>query len=89
MLRTDFLRLFGLGAAGAALGLKLPKPEPAGAAIEAHEIFVSDFGTITGIREQLSNAIYNISPVETPFITGDSTLYAWQTETLSDTLDRG
>lgn len=42
-----------------------------------------------GIREDLSDAIYNISPTDTPFLTGagrgsaDNTLYEWQTDALA------
>ena len=42
-----------------------------------------------GIREDLSNIIYNISPMETPFISGagrgscDNTLFEWQTDSLA------
>ena len=41
-----------------------------------------------GIREDLSNIIYNISPTDTPFLNGcgrgtaDNTLFEWQTDTL-------
>jgi len=41
-----------------------------------------------GIREDLSNIIYNISPMETPFLSGagkgscDNTLFEWQTDSL-------
>ena len=44
-----------------------------------------------GIREDLSNIIYNISPMDTPFMNGvgrgscDNTTFEWQTDTLSDT----
>jgi hypothetical protein len=44
-----------------------------------------------GIREDLSNIIYNISPMDTPFLNGvgrgscDNTTFEWQTDTLSDT----
>jgi hypothetical protein len=43
-----------------------------------------------GIREDLSNIIYNISPEETPFMSSigksscDNTLFEWQTDTLAD-----
>lgn len=43
-----------------------------------------------GLREDLSDVIYNISPTETPFIsnasreTARSTLHEWQTETLAN-----
>jgi hypothetical protein len=43
-----------------------------------------------GIREDLSNIIYNISPEETPFMSGigksscDNTLFEWQTDALAD-----
>jgi len=42
-----------------------------------------------GVREQLSDAIYNISPTETPFITNagrgklSNTLFEWQTDALA------
>ena len=42
-----------------------------------------------GIREDLSNIIYNISPMETPFLSGvgkgsaDNTLFEWQTDSLT------
>ena len=42
-----------------------------------------------GIREDLSNIIYNISPMDTPFLTGagrgkcDNTLFEWQTDELA------
>jgi hypothetical protein len=42
-----------------------------------------------GIREDLSNIIYNISPMETPFLSGagrgscDNTLFEWQTDSLA------
>ena len=42
-----------------------------------------------GIREDLSNIIYNIAPEETPFMTGigrstaDNTYFEWQTDTLN------
>ena len=41
-----------------------------------------------GIREDLSNIIYNISPTDTPFLNGcgrgsaDNTTFEWQTDTL-------
>ena len=41
-----------------------------------------------GIREDLSNIIYNISPMDTPFLNGcgrgscDNTTFEWQTDTL-------
>ena len=41
-----------------------------------------------GIREDLSNIIYNISPMDTPFVNGagrgtcDNTLFEWQTDEL-------
>jgi len=43
-----------------------------------------------GIREDLSNIIYNISPMDTPFVNGcgrgscDNTLFEWQTDSLAD-----
>ena len=43
-----------------------------------------------GIREDLSNIIYNISPMDTPFLsmsgrgTCDNTLFQWQTDELAD-----
>ena len=46
------------------------------------------YGAI-GIREDLSNIIYNISPMETPFLSGagkgtcDNTLFEWQTDSLA------
>ena len=46
------------------------------------------YGAI-GKREDLSNIIYNISPMETPFISGagkgsiDNTLFEWQTDSLA------
>jgi len=45
------------------------------------------YGAI-GIREDLSNIIYNISPMDTPFVNGcgrgtaDNTLFEWQTDEL-------
>ena len=42
-----------------------------------------------GIREDLSNIIYNIAPTETPFLSGcgretaDNTFFEWQTDTLT------
>ena len=42
-----------------------------------------------GIREDLSNIIYNISPMDTPFLSGagrgtcDNTLFEWQTDELA------
>ena len=45
------------------------------------------YGAI-GIREDLSNIIYNISPMDTPFLNGcgrgsaDNTTFEWQTDTL-------
>ena len=45
------------------------------------------YGAI-GIREDLSNIIYNISPTETPFLSGcgrgsaDNTTFEWQTDEL-------
>ena len=42
-----------------------------------------------GIREDLSNIIYNISPMDTPFISGigkgscDNTKFEWQTDELT------
>ena len=48
------------------------------------------YGAI-GIREDLSNIIYNISPMDTPFLNGvgrgtcDNTNFEWQTDTLSET----
>ena len=42
-----------------------------------------------GIREDLSNIIYNIAPTETPFLSGcgretaDNTNFEWQTDTLA------
>ena len=47
-------------------------------------------GAAVGIREDLSNIIYNISPEDTPFMSGigksscDNTLFEWQIDTLSD-----
>ena len=47
------------------------------------------YGAI-GIREDLSNIIYNIAPTETPFLSGcgretaDNTFFEWQTDTLTD-----
>ena len=44
-----------------------------------------------GLREDLADVIYNISPSETPFMsnaskgTASSTLYEWQTDSLADT----
>ena len=41
-----------------------------------------------GIREDLSNIIYNISPMDTPFVNGcgrgsaDNTNFEWQTDEL-------
>ena len=46
------------------------------------------YGAI-GIREDLSNIIYNISPTETPFLSGcgretaDNTYFEWQTDALA------
>ena len=46
------------------------------------------YGAI-GIREDLSNIIYNISPMDTPFLSGvgkgsaDNTLFEWQTDSLT------
>jgi len=46
------------------------------------------YGAI-GIREDLSNIIYNISPMDTPFLSGvgkgsaDNTLFEWQTDELT------
>ena len=46
------------------------------------------YGAI-GIREDLSNIIYNISPTETPFLSGcgretaENTYFEWQTDELS------
>ena len=46
------------------------------------------YGAI-GIREDLSNIIYNISPMDTPFLNGcgrgsaDNTLFEWQTDDLA------
>src|SRR3990167_8266434 len=42
-----------------------------------------------GVREQLSNVIYNTAPTETPFLTNakvgkaKNTLFEWQTDTLA------
>lgn len=42
-----------------------------------------------GVREELSDAIYNISPIETPFMTNagrgkvENTLFEWQTDALA------
>ena len=42
-----------------------------------------------GIREDLSNIIYNIAPTETPFLSGcgretaDNTKFEWQTDVLA------
>jgi hypothetical protein len=42
-----------------------------------------------GIREDLSNIIYNISPTETPFLSGcgretaENTYFEWQTDSLT------
>ena len=47
-------------------------------------------GRAAGIREDLSNIIYNIAPDETPFMSGvgkgscDNTYFEWQIDTLSD-----
>ena len=47
------------------------------------------YGAI-GVREDLSNIIYNISPMDTPFLSGagrgtaDNTLFEWQTDSLTD-----
>lgn len=49
--------------------------------------------TAIGIREDLSDIIYNISPVETPFISNigrdkaDNTLFEWQTDDLAAASD--
>ena len=46
------------------------------------------YGAI-GIREDLSNIIYNISPTDTPFLSGcgretaDNTFFEWQTDDLT------
>ena len=46
-----------------------------------------------GIREDLSNIIYNISPEDTPFMSGigksscDNTYFEWQIDTLGDAAD--
>ena len=46
-----------------------------------------------GIREDLSNIIYNISPMDTPFLNGvgkgscDNTYFEWQTDTLAQAAD--
>ena len=45
--------------------------------------------TTVGIREDLADIIYNISPTETPFMSGvgktkaTNTLHQWQTDALS------
>ena len=45
--------------------------------------------TTKGIREDLADIIYNISPTDTPFMSGvgknkaTNTLHQWQTDTLS------
>ena len=45
--------------------------------------------TTKGIREDLSNIIYNISPTDTPFMSGvgktkaTNTLHEWQTDSLA------
>lgn len=45
---------------------------------------------MVGIREDLEEVIYNISPLETPFVSmmpqieADNTVHEWQTESLSD-----
>ena len=50
------------------------------------------YGAI-GIREDLSNIIYNISPEDTPFMSGigksscDNTYFEWQIDTLGDAAD--
>ena len=50
------------------------------------------YGAI-GIREDLSNIIYNISPEDTPFMSGigksscDNTYFEWQIDGLSDPTD--
>ena len=42
-----------------------------------------------GIREDLSNVIYNIAPLDTPFLSGcgkataDNTHFEWQTDTIA------
>ena len=45
---------------------------------------------LTGIREDLADIIYNISPTDTPFMSGvgknkatQTTVTQWQTDTLS------
>ena len=49
---------------------------------------VDGSGAAVGIREDLSNIIYNISPMDTPFINGvgrgscDNTTFEWQTDEL-------
>lgn len=46
-----------------------------------------------GIREDLSDIIYNVDPIETPFVSGiakvkaSQTLHEWQTERLDDATD--
>jgi hypothetical protein len=46
------------------------------------------YGAI-GIREDLSNIIYNIAPTDTPFLSGcgretaDNTFFEWQTDDLT------
>ena len=68
MRRASFLRaLIALPFSGAALktiaAMKPKQPE---------DIYVSDFGTIRydmNLMESLSEAIYNISPADTPFMT--------------------
>jgi len=50
-------------------------------------------GRAAGIREDLSNIIYNISPEETPFMSGigksscDNTYFEWQVDELADADD--
>jgi hypothetical protein len=50
-------------------------------------------GRAAGIREDLSNIIYNIAPDETPFMSGigkgscDNTYFEWQIDTLSDPMN--
>jgi len=57
--------------------------------IVANTFLTLGSGAAVGLREQLSNVIYNISPEDTPYISSASkgkaeqTLYEWQTDSLA------
>lgn len=78
--RRSFLRSLGAVAAGVSLGLKLNFGQP--------EMFKEQLGAAGGLLPDLTNVIFNISPIETPFLSmmgrveANPTFHEWQTDTL-------